>query len=238
MTNQQEGFDLSLVWKGSKQFQAEDKGIILKANSSLMLVWFRSHWSGLVGASGIRIWPDFCKEFWSPNSWSSNISKGLSHPCILFCSESMQLPSLEPFLSHTRVKGGSGWCFGSNSSSPGHCLLRSAWVWAVLWACSEVLELHFIDELDGKQSRGCQVIGPNSCTKPLNEGPNLNVILHLIAHISRVKSSWFHHGRLCSPQIWGQRSWAGSSAPPPSLILPCLSQQVYSALSSKYLKHP
>lgn len=38
---------------------------------------------------------------------------------ILYCSKLMQLPSLESFLSYTRVKG-SDWCFGSNSSSAEH----------------------------------------------------------------------------------------------------------------------
>lgn len=34
-------------------------------------------------------------------------------------------------------------------------------------------------------------MGPNSCTKPLKQGPDPNVIVHLIAHIPRVKSSDF-----------------------------------------------
>lgn len=33
--------------------------------------------------------------------------------------------------------------------------------------CSEALELHFIDELDEKQSGQGQVVEPNSCTKPV-----------------------------------------------------------------------
>lgn len=36
---------------------------------------------------------------------------------------------------------------------------------------SEVLEFHFIDELDENQSRPGQVMEPNSCTKPVKQGP-------------------------------------------------------------------
>lgn len=36
--------------------------------------------------------------------------------------------------------------------------------------CSEILKLHFIDELEEKQSRQGQVTEPNSCTKPVKQG--------------------------------------------------------------------
>lgn len=56
------GLDLISHWykEGSKQFRAEDKGILLKSNSSYKLVYIRSHCSELIDACGIRIWPDFC----------------------------------------------------------------------------------------------------------------------------------------------------------------------------------
>lgn len=94
--------------------------------------------------------------------------------------------------------------------------------------CSKGLELHFIDELDAKQTRQGQVMEPNPCTKPAKGGPDPNVIIHLIAHVPRVKSSDFTPSSSCFPGMQGQGSWAGSSA---SLPLPCLSQQVHSARS-------
>lgn len=40
------------------------------------------------------------------------------------------------------------------------------WVWACSLGCTEVLDLHFLDELNEDQSREVQTIRPNSCAKP------------------------------------------------------------------------
>lgn len=144
------------------------------------------------------------KGFWSLNSWSSNMSKSPSHPGMphiyvymyfFFPRKLIQLPSLESFLSYTRDNG-DRLVLCEHRQHLEHCIVYSAWgqdntAWVVIWGYSEVLSLHFIDELDEKQSRGSQVTMPNSCTKPLKWASDPNVIVHLIAHIPRVKSSDF-----------------------------------------------
>lgn len=103
-------------------------------------------------------------------------------------------------------------------------------IWVVIWDCSEVLELHFIDELDENhiQSRGGHATRPNSCTKYLNKGliqkpERAEKFFHsLDCSDPQREKLWFHHWLLSSSKIWSQRSWAGSSAMPITAHSLCL----------------